>query len=116
MLVHRLHIPGLQYWHGHPALAQGQLHKEQEVAIKQKQQRSLQALVVSCLLLFLRLSGGALNADEEQLTPSVLFVRRLCYWQWLAVSAAGLGAPDGSSSRSLSIPSGGCCGGPSGAM
>jgi hypothetical protein len=52
VLVHRSHAPGLQHRHGHPALAQGQLREEQEVAIKQKQQRSTWALVIFCLMLF----------------------------------------------------------------
>ncbi len=113
VLVHWSHVPGSQHWHGCPALAQIQLREEQEAAIKQKQQRSSQAFVVFCLLLFRCLSGGALDADEERLTPSVLFARRVCSWQWLAASVVGPGAPDGSSSCSLSVTSGGCCGGPS---
>jgi hypothetical protein len=112
VLVHWLHVPGLQHWHGRPALAQGQLRKEQEAVIEQKQQRSLRALVVFCLLSFLHLLGGALNVDEEQLTPSVLIARRVCSWRWLAASAPCPGALDGSGSRSSSITSGGCCGGP----
>jgi hypothetical protein len=103
VLVHQLHVPGLQHWHGHPALVQGQLCEEQGAAIKQMQQRSSWALVVFCLLLFRRLSGGALNADEERLTPSVLFARRVCSWRRLVASAAGPGAPDRSCSRSSSI-------------
>jgi hypothetical protein len=115
MLVHRSHIPGLQHRHGRPALAQGQLHEKQEAAIEQKQQRSLRALVIFCLLLFLHLSGGALDMDEERLTPSILFARRVCSWWRLAASPASPGAPDGSGSCSLSITSCGCCGGPTGA-
>ncbi len=113
VLVHRLHVLGSQHQHGHPALAQGQLRKEQEVAIKQKQQRSSRALVLFCLLSFRRLSGGALDVDEERLTPSVLFARGVCSWWQLAASAAGPGAPDGSGSCSSSITSGGCGGVPS---
>jgi hypothetical protein len=108
VLVHRSHVLGSQHWHGCPALAQGQLHEEQEAAIEQKQQRSLQALVVFCLLLFRRLSGGALNADEERLTPSILFARRVYSSRQLAASVAGPGAPDGSGGRSSSIISSGC--------
>ncbi len=113
VLVHRLHVPGSQHQHGRPALVQGQLRKGEEVAIKQKQQRSLRALVLFCLLLFRRLSGGALDVDKERLTPSVLFARRVCSWRQLSASAAGPGAPDGSGSRSSSITSGECGGGPS---
>ncbi len=115
MLVHWLHLPGSQHWHGRSALAQGQLRKGQEAAIKQKQQRSSRALDVFCLLSFLRLLGGALKADEERFTPSTLFTKRVCSWQRPTATAARPEAPDSSGSRSLSITSSGYCSGPSGA-
>ena len=46
MLMQRLHSPGLQLWQGLPALVQGQLHEVQELATKQKQQRSSWAAIV----------------------------------------------------------------------
>jgi hypothetical protein len=84
-----------------------QLHEEQVAAIKQKQQKSLRALVIFYLLYFQRLLGGTLTVDEERLTLSVLFARRVCSWRWLSASTAGPGAPDNSGSHSSSITYGG---------
>ena len=78
VLVQRSHLSGSQLWHGLPALAQGQLRKEQEAAGEQKQQRSTRASVVFSRLLPPRLVGGALVADEELLTRSVCFTRSVC--------------------------------------
>jgi hypothetical protein len=121
LVVNRNHVcatvslPGLQHWHGCPALVQGQLREEQEAVIKQKQQRSLRASCTFCCLLCLCLLEGALIADKEQFTPCMLLARQVCSWRQLAASAAGPGASEGSDSHSSSFASGGCCGGQFGA-
>ena len=88
LLVQRLHLLGLQLWHGLPALAQGQLPEEQEAATKQKQQRSVQASFVFGCLLLPCLARGALVMDKELLARIVHFVRSMCSWRRPVVSTA----------------------------
>jgi hypothetical protein len=78
MLLQRLQLPGLQLRQNQPALAQGQLHMVQEEAMEQKQQRTSRGVVIFCHLLPPCRAGGALAADEEWLTRSVCFTRRVC--------------------------------------
>ena len=59
-------------------MVQGQLRTVQEEATEQKQQRTSRAVVVFCRLLPPRRAGGALSDDEEWLTQSVRFTRRVC--------------------------------------
>ena len=65
VLEQRPHSPGLQLWHGHPALAQEQLREEQVAPTVQKQQRSCQAAAVLWRLLPPALAGGAIVTDKE---------------------------------------------------
>jgi hypothetical protein len=87
VLLQRLQLPGLQLREGLPALARGQLCMVQEEATEQKQQRTSRAVVVFCRLLPPRHVGGALAADEEWLTRSVHFTRRVCSEQGPVASA-----------------------------
>ena len=71
--------PGVTTWQGRPAMAQEQLREVHELVVEQKQQRSLRASDVFCLLLFMRFAGGALDGDEERRTPGVRDARE-CAW------------------------------------
>ena len=82
-------------------MAQEQLRDVHELVVEQKQQRSLRASDVFCLLPFMRFAGGALDGEKERRTPG-LHDARECAWRRLAASVAGPEGPDGSSSRSSS--------------
>jgi hypothetical protein len=65
VLEQRPHYPGLQLWHGRPALAQEQLRKEQVAPTAQKQQRSCWTTAVFWRLLPPSLAGGAIITDKK---------------------------------------------------